>query len=357
MPQICSGTALRPIMTAMLCILPLVGLASTWTLVCGGDIMLNSISAKSNPFAGIVSKVKSADLAYANLEVPLTTARAATPRKTAEQLARRSQFVLKADPGHAKHLAATGFDIVSLANNHAMDFRKAGLEEMIKSIEKQGIKHAGAGSNLSEAHEPLVTEVAGKKIGMISFMSFVDKSSNWATTPATETETGIAVLDFGGKMDAAKQGQIKRFVRAAKSKCDFLIVAMHWGVERTTVPTRYQVSLGRGFIDAGADMLVGAHPHRLQGGEVYKGKPILYSMGNLISPLPGETGLATLKFDGNDFVSAEFLPVRIGGGKTTPYTGKAQASQLAKFKKLCDDVQRLFPSPRSTSLFAGSRKP
>ncbi|MBX7131688.1 MAG: CapA family protein [Fimbriimonadaceae bacterium] len=341
----------------MLCVLPLVGLASTWTLVCGGDVMLNSIAAKTNPFAAIASKVKSADLAYANLEVPLTTARAATPRKTPEQLARRSQFVLKGDPTHAKHLATTGFDIVSLANNHAMDFRKEGLAQMVAAIEKQGIGHSGSGLNLDAALEPVVREVRGLKVGMISFMSFVDKSSNWATTPATESEPGIAVLDFGGKMDAEKQGQVKKLVRNAKRKCDFLLVAVHWGVERTTVPTRYQVSLGRGFIDAGADVVIGAHPHRLQGGEIYKGKPILYSMGNLISPLPGETGLATLRFDGERYVSAEFFPVRIAGGKTTPYTGKTQQAQLEKFRKLCDEVQRKFPSPRSSSLFPGSTKP
>lgn len=337
--------------------MPLVGLASTWTLICGGDVMLNSISAKTNPFVGIASKVKAADLAYANLEVPLTTARAATPRKTPEQLARRSQFVLKGDPAHAKHLATTGFDIVSLANNHAMDFRKEGLTQMVAAIEKQGIGHSGSGPNLDGALEPVVREVGGLRVGMISFMSFVDKSSNWATTPATESEPGIAVLDFGGKMDAEKQGQVKKLVRNAKRKCDFLLVAVHWGVERTTVPTRYQVSLGRGFIDAGADVVIGAHPHRLQGGEMYKGKPILYSMGNLISPLPGETGLATLRFDGERYVSAEFFPVRIAGGKTTPYTGKTQQAQLEKFRKLCDEVQRKFPSPRSSSLFPRSTRP
>lgn len=337
-------------MNAVLAVLPLLA-ASTWTLVCGGDIMLNGISARTNPLAALTPLVSKADLAYANLEVPLTSATVHTARKTDAQLARKSQFVLRAEPGHSKHIASVGFDIVSLGNNHAMDFRAAGLAQMMGLLEKAQIAYAGAGKNFAAAHKVSVQQVKSLRVGLISFMSFVDDYSNWATTPATKGEPGIAALAFGGKMDTEKQGQIKRFVRDARKNCDVLLVAMHWGVERTTVPTKYQVSLGRGFIDAGADAVIGAHPHRLQGAEVYKGKPILYSLGNLISPLSGETGLVRLKFDEAKFLSAEFFPARIGGGKTVPYKTPQSERQLEKFRELCRQVQKKFPNPRSRSPF------
>jgi poly-gamma-glutamate synthesis protein (capsule biosynthesis protein) len=327
-----------------------------WTLICGGDIMLNGISARSKPLEGIAKEVRTADLAYANLEVPLTTATTKTPRKTPEQIARKSQFVLKSDPAHAQHLADVGFDIVSLGNNHAMDFGPAGLREMIGALDKAKIGFAGAGEHSAAAHRPVVRKIGDLRVGMISFMSFVDDSSNWATWPATKTESGIATLAFQGKMDAAKQARVKEIVRNAKQSCDFLVVAMHWGVERTTVPTRYQVSLGRAFVDSGADAVIGAHPHRLQGGEVYKGRPILYSMGNLISPLPGETGLARLSFEGKEYRSAEFIPLRIAGSKVVPYAGETRSSQQAKFVKLCEEVQKGFPNPKASSLLSSTKR-
>ncbi|HRI43101.1 MAG TPA: CapA family protein [Fimbriimonadaceae bacterium] len=340
----------------MISLIALVVAPRTWTLICGGDVMMNSISARNKPLAAIAKHVRAADLAYANLEVPLTTSTGKTPRKTAEQIARKSQFVLKAEPAHAQHLADVGFDIVSLGNNHSMDFGPAGLREMTAALDRAKIDYAGAGENLSAATRPAVRKVGDLRVGMISFMSFVDDSSNWATWPATKTSPGLAALAFQGKMDTARQAQVKTIVREAKQSCDFLIVAMHWGVERTTVPTRYQVSLGRAFIDSGADVVAGAHPHRLQGAEIYKGKPILYSMGNLISPLPGETGLMRLRFDGANYRGADFIPLRIAGRKVEPYSGAAHSAQVAKFEKLCTAVEKGFPNQRATSIYSAGRR-
>lgn len=340
----------------MISLVALVLAPRSWTLICGGDVMMNSIAARTKPLAAIAKNVRSADLAYANLEVPLTTSTEKTPRKTAEQIRRKSQFVLKAEPAHAQHLADVGFDLVSLGNNHSMDFGPAGLREMTAALDQAKIGYAGAGENLTAATRPVVRKVGDMRIGMISFMSFVDDSSNWATWPATKTSPGLAALAFQGKMDPAKQALVKSIVRDAKKSCDFLFVAMHWGVERTTVPTRYQVSLGRAFIDSGADLVVGAHPHRLQGAEIYKGKPILYSMGNLISPLPGETGLMRLRFEGASFRDANFIPLRIAGGKVAPYSGTAQEAQAAKFETLCAAVAKGFPNPKATSIFGAGRR-
>lgn len=324
--------------------------APTWTIVCGGDVMLNSVPVKAKPFEGIAALVRSADVGYANLEIPLTDKNTRTPRKTPEQVARKTQYILRADPGHIENMRSAGFDVVSLGNNHTMDFQKDGLLQMLELLDKAGIAYAGGGRNLAAARKPAVLQVKGQRVGMISFMSFVDKSSNWATWPATASAPGIAVLDFGGKMDDAKRAEVARIVAEARKHCDFLFVAMHWGVEKQTVPTQYQVDLGRAFIDAGAHLVVGAHPHRLQGGELYKNRPILYSMGNLISPLPGETGLAKLTFDGTNFVRCEFSPMRIAGGKVGPYPAAQQSGAMAKFIKLCEQMRTKYPNRQSRPL-------
>ncbi|HRF60999.1 MAG TPA: CapA family protein [Fimbriimonadaceae bacterium] len=324
--------------------------APSWTLLCGGDVMLNSVGVAKNPFAGIAATVRGSDIAYANLEIPLTNVTTRTPRKTPEQVARKSQFILKADPGHGKWLKATGFDVVSLGNNHTMDYLKGGLEQMLGILDREKIAYAGGGENLNAALAPAVLDTAGLRVGVISYLSFRDKSSNWACWPATANGPGIAVLDFGGRMDAKKAGEVKRAVAKAKRSCDFLVVALHWGVEKTYVPIEYQVALGRAWIDGGADVVVGAHPHRLQGGEVYKGKPILYSMGNLISPLPGDTALIRLKFEGRTFRNAEVIPARISGGRVGLQTGSAKAKGLQFFADLCAKVRAKFPNPRSAAL-------
>lgn len=325
-----------------------------WTLVCGGDIMLNGIGPAKNPFAGIAETVRSADIAYANLEIPLTNVSTRTPRKTPEQVARKSQFILRADPGHGKWLRSTGFDVVSLGNNHAMDYLEGGLEQMLGILKREKIAHAGGGSNLDAALAPAVLEAGGMRIGFISYLTFRDKSSNWACWPAQADSPGIAVLDFGGRMDAKKAAEVKRAVAKAKRSCDFLVVALHWGVERTTIPIEYQVALGRAWIDGGADVVVGAHPHRLQGGEVYKGKPILYSMGNLISPLPGDTALVRLAFEGRNYRSATVFPARIAGGRVTLSAGAGKAKGLKFFADLCSKMRAKFPNSRSSALVDGS---
>jgi hypothetical protein len=107
--------------------LALLAAAPSWTLAVGGDVMLNSVTPSAKTFGGVAGLFRSADVAYANLEIPLTRSGKATPRKSAAARAARTQFVLRADPGHARWLDDAGFDALSLGNNHAMDYGPAGL--------------------------------------------------------------------------------------------------------------------------------------------------------------------------------------------------------------------------------------
>ena len=281
--------------------------------------MLNQIPFKGNPLIGIAPILSSANLAIANLESPLTTQKKATVRKTAKELKARSQFLLKGDPRFAKLLALDGIRIVGMANNHCMDYRGAGVAEEIGALNGAQILHTGAGGNAAESAVPAVFKLPnGFRVGVVCALAFVGTSALRKCTPATTTEPGINVLNFGGKIDDKAKAKLAAIVANARKNCDFLIIGLHWGIERQPLPTSYQVQLGRACIDAGADMVWGHHPHVLEGSEIYHGKPILYSMGNLVSPVPAETALAKLRFNGNKLEKLEFIPCSVKGGRVSP---------------------------------------
>jgi poly-gamma-glutamate synthesis protein (capsule biosynthesis protein) len=126
-----------------------------------------------------------------------------------------------------------------------------------------------------------------------------------------------------------------------------LVVGLHWGIERQTIPTAYQVTLGRACIDAGADIVWGNHPHVLQGAELYKGKPILYSMGNLISSKGGATGVVKIVYEDGQLKRSQFLPLMISDGRVQPVNGPHGQAAVKSYEKLCEAIQRHYPSKES----------
>ncbi|MCE9558259.1 MAG: CapA family protein [Armatimonadetes bacterium] len=317
----------------------------TWTLVAGGDLMLNGIAPKTNPLKGIAPIFRAGDIAYANLEIPITNSKTVTSRKSKKDLIARNQFVLRADPGHIAGLAGMGLDAVSLANNHAMDFGWGGVTDMQKSLTRKDIRFAGAGSTLAEAEICSVVQVkGGPRVGFVSFLAFMGDKALWTCSPATAKAPGIATLAFHGTLDKVAKKRVEEIVAGAKKNCDVLVVALHWGIERQTAPSGYQVQLGRLFIDSGADVILGAHPHVLQGSEVYKGKPICYSLGNLISPLPAATAIHKLTFSGTKFMGLQRLGCSISGGKTVLMKGKAAATAAKGYALLDKRVQAVAKS-------------
>lgn len=320
------------------------------TLIFGGDVMLNGVSPSAKTFAGIEADVRRADLAFANVEIPWTTARTGTVRKTKEELKRRDQFILKADPRHAPFFAQAGFDLASLANNHAMDYGPQGLDQTISLLESQKVAYAGAGSTLQDAMRPAIRVLPdGTRVGLVSAMAFVTAGALWKITPATATTPGVNTFSFGGVIGKNAQAELTTYLGNARKQCDLLIVAVHWGTERKTIPNPYQVSLGRALVDAGADIVWGHHPHVLQGAELYRGKPILYSMGNLISALPGETGLIQMTGRGKKR-QFTFLPARISGGKVARLPNPQTAAAQRRFSGLCEALTKKFPHKKSRPL-------
>lgn len=286
-----------------------------WTLVCAGDIMLNGVPVKQDPFKAVAPIFTKADVRFANLEIPLTNVKTITPRKTAKEIKERNQFVLKADPGHIGHIKTLNLDFVSLGNNHAMDGGNPGLKQNMGLLDQAGIGHSGAGLNVTDAQKMSITTTkSGVKVGMISYLGFVGAQAIGKCGPASATSPGIAALSFNGVIDDNAREGLRKRMEAAHKKAHVVLVAMHWGIERQTVPTAYQVQLAHALIDAGADGVLGSHPHVLQGSETYKGKPIEYSMGNFVSALPASSAIYRLKFKGASFVGRERIGIAISKG-------------------------------------------
>lgn len=298
--------------------------------------MLNGLAPKSRPLAGVESLFRRADIAYANLEIPLTTATKTTPRKSAADVKARRQYILKADPLHIKSLSNMGLDVVSLGNNHALDYREAGLKQMQGVLRKAGIRYCGAGSTLADASEVAVVEApGGLKVGFLSALAFVSHKAFFACTPATAKTAGVRGLTYNGLLNATAADDLRSWFKQAKKRCDLLVVTPHWGEERKTVPKDYQIQLAHLMVDCGADVVLGAHPHVLQGSEIYRGSPICYSLGNLISPRPAASGVAVLEFRGKELQELRWVPVAITkAGKVIAQRGKASADQLKEIARL-----------------------
>jgi poly-gamma-glutamate synthesis protein (capsule biosynthesis protein) len=298
--------------------------------------MLNGVSARRSPFAAVKPAFHQANAVFANLEVPMTSIGRPTSRKTPSELRARAQFVLRANPAQMHWVKDAGIVAVSLGNNHAMDYGPTALYRELAGLDGFGIKHTGAGRNKLAASSVTVVELQnGIKVGLISGLAFLGSSALGKCTPATDQAPGVNALNFGGRPDDAK---IKGWVTSAHKRCDVLIVALHGGIERQTMPTSYQVQLAHAFIDAGADVVWGHHPHVLQGDVMYRGKPILFSMGNLVSPTPAVSGLVTLRFNGTEFDSAGFTPLRISGGRVSPVRGREARTKTYDFYRLCSQT-------------------
>lgn len=201
------------------------------------------------------------DLTVGNLESPVTTGGIGAADKT---------YVFKSSPKALEALSAAGMDAVSLANNHILDQGVSGLQDTFKHLQRHNMVYVGAGQNEDEAFEPKIVTRKGVKIALIGVSRVIPETSWYAGSK----KPGVA-----GTYDPTRAVQA---IQAASSKADLVVVLAHWGKERTTVLEEHQKTLAHTFVDAGADLVIGAHPHVLQGVEQYKGKWIAYSTGNFI---------------------------------------------------------------------------
>lgn len=300
----------------------------TVTLMFGGDVTLADAFAErvgtDYEWAfGNLEEYRQADLAMVNLENPLTEATRARP----------GQQTWKASPEFVKVLTAGGIDIVNLANNHTMDYEGSGLVETLKTLADSGIQAVGAGENITEARRPTIMEVKGQRI---AYLGYYDSDFDIA-------DQGVAGIN------PLKEAQVAEDIKAIRDQVDWVVVNYHWGIELSNYPANWQMDLARFTIDAGADVVVGHHPHVLQGAEVYKGRPIIYSLGNFIfggnSQSDYETAILRVALKDRK-MKLEFLPIEV-------QDYQAQVAQGDQGKEILKQITRLssiFDQPMTTPM-------
>ena len=241
------------------------------SLVVVGDIMLedgpmDAMRKGQDPFAGFASLFAGADIRIGNLECVVATT--GSPEDDKPNVFRVHPRALKYIKRH--------FDAVGLANNHSGDFGPQAFAQMLSLLKHNQIGVYGGGMNLSEAHTPWIIERKGVRVAILGYDEFQPRSFE-----ADTDRPGVAW---------SEDSQVLRDIRTARTvhKADVVIPVMHWGWEDPIANDR-QRQLARLMIDAGADAVIGGHPHQLQDTERYKGKPIFYSLGNFVFdgfPLP-----------------------------------------------------------------------
>jgi poly-gamma-glutamate synthesis protein (capsule biosynthesis protein) len=240
-------------------------------IIFAGDIMLDrGVESKVKtlgqgdfnfPFNLVADYFKKADLVFGNLEGVISD----------QGTNVGSIYSFRADPRAIEGLTSAGFNVLSLANNHAFDYTRQALTDCLSRLKEANISYVGAGLNEAEAFSPLIKEIANTKIAFLAYTNLGPAS--WK---ATKDNSGIAWLS-PDDIDKVKQDII-----SAKEKADILVVSIHWGEEYEPLPSQTQVDLAREIINEGADVLIGHHPHVVQIQEKYQDGWIFYSLGNFI---------------------------------------------------------------------------
>ncbi len=245
---------------------PACGFTEELTVVAVGDIYLGGRVepfikelGPDYPFGPTRDILGVGDVVVGNLEGPLTVS---------DEVFVEKAFVLKASPDIAAALADAGFNVLTLANNHIMDYGYRGLADTLDALEGHKLGHAGAGTSLDEARRPAVLETKGVKVSVLAYSNTLPKVF-YAGSDSPGTARGLVKY-------------VKEDVRRAAHKADIVVVSFHWGEERAPFPKDYQRVLAHAAIDSGAKLVIGHHPHVFQGIERYKDGLIFYSLGNFV---------------------------------------------------------------------------
>jgi poly-gamma-glutamate capsule biosynthesis protein CapA/YwtB (metallophosphatase superfamily) len=208
----------------------------------------------------VYSLLESNDLNIINLEAALTHSPHLVPKV----------FNFKADPYKVKALVGASIHVANLANNHILDYSEEGLLETLATLDKAGIKHIGAGRNITEASAPVIIDIKGIKIGILGC---TDNEPGWL---ATQSQPGVKFLEIGN-IEA-----IREDIQKLRPQVNLLILSIHWGPNMVERPSKAFVQFAHDLIDCGVDLIHGHSAHIFQGVEVYKGKLILYDTGDFI---------------------------------------------------------------------------
>ena len=211
------------------------------------------------PFNHVRDFFKDYDIVFGNLEAPFFLKGETFPLKCS----------LRSNPRYVEGLKEAGFNIMSLANNHILDYKEEAFYDTFVYLDRFNINYFGAGRNIKESREPAILETKGIKIGFLGYCDVLIDSPFYASG----NERGISPL---------KHSYVQEDIASLKKLVDVTIVSLHWGIENWSYPSPSQIDTARKIIDLGADLILGHHPHVLQGIEKYKNGYIAYSLGNFI---------------------------------------------------------------------------
>lgn len=264
------------------------------TIAMVGDIFLQEALPQTAELAAVRSLLQSADIAFGNLETPVSER--GTPVD--------KWINMRMSPALLTDVTGLGFDIVTLANNHMWDFGEVAFFDTLGHLDDHGLPYVGVGADLDAAWRAELVEVGDLTVAFLGAASTLGPGSAAADgrpgvapiqvsesyhldPPASLEQPGSAPYVFTRAWREDLERAIAA-IEAARAKADFVVLALHWGVPPFWRPrfqdglADYQIEVGHALIEAGADVIVGHHPHSLQAVEVYQGKPIFYSLGNFV---------------------------------------------------------------------------
>lgn len=305
----------------------------TVTFTFAGDVLLDENYAVMSTYRAngsvlencidpeLLEIMQGSDIFMINNEFPYTDRGTPLTNKT---------FTFRADPANVQILKDMGVDIVSLANNHASDYGEISLLDTLDTLEGAGIPYVGAGRDLEEASKVVFYQKGDMKIGIVSATE-VERMATPDTKGATENTPGT--------FRCFQNDALEEVIREAKKECDFLIVVVHWGTESTDELDWSQPGQAADFTAAGADVVIGAHPHVLQEIAYVNDVPVFYSLGNYwFNSKTQDSCLVTLEIGDEGLVSAKFIPCRTSGSKTSLATGTEAERILDYMRGLSEDV-------------------
>lgn len=302
------------------------------TLVFAGDVLFDdsyspmyALKRRENgvadTFSGdLLREMTEADIFMLNNEFTFTNRGEPMPDKS---------YTFRSNPENVRYLFDMGVDLVSLANNHTFDFGEVSLLDTLDTLEAAGMPQVGAGRNLQEASAPVYFDTGDMRIGFLAATQ-IERIPSPPTRGATENMPGVFRCLEPAALYAA--------VTEAKKNCDYLVVFIHWGTEKTDQPDWAQLEQGPGLAEAGADLIIGAHPHVLQGLESAGGVPVVYSLGNFwFNSYTLDTCIVKVVFDTEGLKSFQFLPALQQDCRTSLMTGEEK-------KRVLDYIRTLSPN-------------
>ncbi|WP_203973121.1 CapA family protein [Planotetraspora silvatica] len=297
-----------------------------YTISFAGDVHFEGVlrgRLDSNPrtaLGPIASVLSKADLTALNLETAITTGGTPAPGK---------QYTFRAPASAFTALKAAGVDVVTMANNHGMDYMESGLRDTLGAIKQSKFPVVGIGKDEAAAYRPYRVTVKGNRVSLIGATQVLDDEFVQAWT---------ATAGKGGLASAKNEPRLVQAVRQARKNSDTVIVFLHWGTELAACPTSVQRSLADELQAAGADVIVGSHAHVLLGGGYHDGAYVHYGLGNFAfynsGPETGKTGVLTLTINGRKVLKDQWTPARISGGIPIPETGAAKQRGIANYRNL-----------------------